>query len=323
MAELHDGHGRIFQPAEARGWSLPLLFGWVENELVVTRVADESFDVRPGDIVERIDGKSAKQVLAEAEALVSAATPQFRRWVALQDLRSGGKDTAVTLDLRRGEEKRSVAVRRTTTDEVDEVRPAKIGELEPGIFYVDLSRIKDADFNGALPQLAAARGVIFDLRGYPSTGTSFLSHLIDAPIQSARWNVPIITHPDHGPVDEYDTSGRWDIRPQAPRLHGKLVFLTDGRAISYAESIMGIIEAYKIADIVGEPTAGTNGNINPLDLPGGYRVLWTGMRVLKHNGSQHHGVGIIPTTCISPTLRGVAEKRDEQLEAAIKIAKSE
>jgi C-terminal processing protease CtpA/Prc len=99
------------------------------------------------------------------------------------------------------------------------------------------------------------------------------------------------------------------------------VFLTDGRAISYAESIMGIIEAYKIAEIVGEPTAGTNGNINPLDLPGGYRVIWTGMRVLKHDGSQHHGVGIQPTVRVSPTLRGITEKRDEQIETAIRIAK--
>jgi hypothetical protein len=30
---------------------------------------------------------------------------------------------------------------------------------------------------------------------------------------------------------------------------------------------MGIIEAYKLAEIVGEPTAGTNGDINPFALP--------------------------------------------------------
>lgn len=100
---------------------------------------------------------------------------------------------------------------------------------------------------------------------------------------------------------------------------GKLVFLTDGRAISYAESYMGIIEAYKLAEIVGEPTAGTNGNINPFVLPGSYRVVWTGMKVLKHDGSRHHGVGIQPTTPVSRTIRGVTEKRDEQLERALAI----
>jgi C-terminal processing protease CtpA/Prc len=322
MAELQDGHGQVFQPSEPRSWSLPLLFGWVEDELVVTRVADESLDIRPGDLVMRIDGKDAKQLFADVQRLEPGATPQFKRWGALQRLRSGGKDSEVTLQLKRGGgETRTVVVRRTKQmDAVDEIRPPKIGELEPGIFYIDLSRVTNADFDHVLPLLTAARGVIFDLRGYPHGSIGFLSHLIDVPIQSARWNVPIITRPDHT-IDDYDTSGRWDIGPQAPRIHGKVVFLTDGRAISYAESIMGIIEAYKIAEIVGEPTAGTNGNINPVTLPGGYNVVFTGMRVLKHDGSQHHGVGIQPTVRVSPTLRGITEGRDEQLEMAIRIVK--
>jgi C-terminal processing protease CtpA/Prc len=322
MAEVQDGHGQVFQPAEPRAWSLPLLFGWVENELVVTRVSDESLEIRPGDLVVRIDGKDAKEVFADVQRLEPGATPQFKRWGALQRLRSGGKDSEVTLELKSGSgEARTLVVRRTKQmDAVDEIRPPKIGELEPRIFYIDLSRVTDADFDRVLPLLTSARGVIFDLRGYPHLGTGFLAHLTSVPIQSARWNVPIITRPDHV-IDDYNTSGRWDIRPQAPRLRGKLVFLTDGRAISYAESVMGIIEAYKIAEIVGEPTAGTNGNINPIDLPGGYRVVFTGMRVLKHDGSQHHGVGIQPTVRVSPTLRGITEKRDEQLEAAIRIVK--
>jgi C-terminal processing protease CtpA/Prc len=82
---------------------------------------------------------------------------------------------------------------------------------------------------------------------------------------------------------------------------------------------MGIVEAYKLAPIVGEPTAGTNGNVNPFTLPGGYTIRWTGMKVLKHDGSRHHGVGILPTVPVSRTIRGVAEGRDEQLERAAAI----
>jgi C-terminal processing protease CtpA/Prc len=43
------------------------------------------------------------------------------------------------------------------------------------------------------------------------------------------------------------------------------------------------------------------------------------MKVLKHDGSQHHGVGIQPTVPVSRTIRGVAEARDEQLEKAIAV----
>jgi hypothetical protein len=48
-------------------------------------------------------------------------------------------------------------------------------------------------------------------------------------------------------------------------------------------------------------------------------MSWTGMKVLKQDGSRHHGVGIVPTVPALRTLRGVAEGRDEQLERAIEV----
>jgi C-terminal processing protease CtpA/Prc len=253
--------------------------------------------------------------------MISGATPQWRRYVALELLAIGAKDSELRLDLQDvNSQVRSVILHRTVEAEgLDETRPPKISELKPGISYVALDRIKDEDFNAALPQLEKARGIIFDLRGYPSVSPIVISHLTDVRVTSARWMIPMVTKPDHAKVDSYDTGGRWDLKPIAPRLKAKIAFLTDGRAISYAESYMGIIEAYKLAEIVGEPTAGTNGDVNPIVLPGNYNVVWTGMKVLKHDGSQHHGVGIRPTVPVSRTIKGVREKRDEQLERAISI----
>jgi len=131
--------------------------------------------------------------------------------------------------------------------------------------------------------------------------------------------IPIITTPDQKGKISYDERGRWTLQPIAPRLKAKMAFITDGRAISYAESYLGIIEAYKLAAIVGEPTAGTNGNINPLRIPGNFTLVWTGMKVIKHDGSQHQGVGIQPTVPVARTIRGVSEGRDEQLEKAIAV----
>lgn len=95
--------------------------------------------------------------------------------------------------------------------------------------------------------------------------------------------------------------------------------MTNGSAISYAETYLGIIEHYQLAEIVGQSTAGTNGNVNKLILLDSYRICWTGMKVLKHDGSQHHGVGILPTVPVERTIKGIAEKRDEFLEKAIEI----
>ena len=89
-----------------------------------------------------------------------------------------------------------------------------------------------------------------------------------------------------------------------------------------AESIMGIVEAYRLGEIIGATTAGTNGNVNPFELPGGYVVSWTGMRVLKHDGSQHHGVGIRPTVPVEPTAAGLAAGRDEVLERAVAVLRA-
>ncbi|RPJ58157.1 MAG: hypothetical protein EHM23_18255 [Acidobacteria bacterium] len=161
-------------------------------------------------------------------------------------------------------------------------------------------------------------GVIFDLRGYPTDNHEILAHLTDTPLLSAIWQVPRTIYPDREKPAGYETSGRWTIEPQKPRLR-KAVFLTSAAAISYAESVMGIIEHYRLGEIVGEATAGTNGNVNSFKLPGGFGVTWTGMRVLKHDGWQHHLIGIRPTVPVRRTLRAVQEGRDEVLAKALEL----
>jgi C-terminal processing protease CtpA/Prc len=157
------------------------------------------------------------------------------------------------------------------------------------------------------------------MRGYPgSAGAAMLSYLADKKVDSAHWNIPVILMPDRQGVT-YQTSG-WNVGPRDPHLKGKVVFITDGRAISYAETCLGIVEAYHLGAIVGSPTAGTNGNVNRIYLPGHYTISFTGMQVIKQDGSRHHGVGIQPTVPASRTIAGIAAGRDELLEKAIEVA---
>ncbi|HET9211007.1 MAG TPA: S41 family peptidase [Thermoanaerobaculia bacterium] len=324
VAALHDGHGSVSGSFQGAWGRLPLLWDWVEDQLVVTQTAPGGAGgLRPGDVVVSLNGKPAREALAAAEELISGATPQWRRWIAVGKLAQGGPDEAVRIEARHPDGS-PVTVTLTHssapygTGSLEETRPGKISELRPGIFYVNIDQVTEDDFKGALDRLAAAKGVIFDLRGYPShISPIVLNHLIDHPFTSARWNVPVVTHPDRQGW-EWETTG-WFELPKAPKLQGKIAFITDGRAISYAESYMGIVEAYHLGEIVGGPTAGTNGNVNPFVLPGGYRVVWTGMKVLKHDGSRHHGVGIQPTVPAARTIQGVAAGRDELLEKAIEV----
>jgi C-terminal processing protease CtpA/Prc len=158
---------------------------------------------------------------------------------------------------------------------------------------------------------------VIDLRTYPNNVTpgGVLAHFLKEPVTCAQWHVPKIARPDREGM-EFAFSN-WPVLPASPRLEAKTAYITGGGAISYAETWLGIIEHYKLAAIVGGPTAGTNGNINLIGLPGRNTVGWTGMKVLKHDGSRHHGVGIQPTVPAQRTIQGVAAGRDELLERAI------
>lgn len=116
--------------------------------------------------------------------------------------------------------------------------------------------------------------------------------------------MPQYIYPDQTNVS-YDNSGRWTLPPKNPYFSGKNVFLTDKEAISYSESVMGIVEHYNLAEIVGEPTVGANGNRNVFNLPGNYCISYTGMKVVKHDSSQHHLVGIKPTVPVERTVEGI------------------
>lgn len=148
-----------------------------------------------------------------------------------------------------------------------------------------------------------------------------LGHSTSEELKTAPMEVPRPTRPDRTDFP-FQLSG-WAVQPAKPQLQARPIFLIDGRAISYAETVMAMAENYKLGEIVGEPTAGTNGNINPFSLPGGYTIGWTGMRVTKHDGSPLHGVGILPTVPVSRTRKGVAEGKDEILLRALEIAKKQ
>jgi len=109
------------------------------------------------------------------------------------------------------------------------------------------------------------------------------------------------------------------IQPLAPRLRGKVAFLTSAMTVSYPENYLMPVEHLHLAEIVGTPTAGTTGNFAPFAVPGGYQVFWTAMRSEKPDGSRFHGVGIQPTVLAAPTLRGVIEGRDEVLEKGLEV----
>jgi C-terminal processing protease CtpA/Prc len=326
VAKLGDGHGGAWLPSDKSGaFFPPIQWTWAEDKLVITAVYDTSADMPSvGDVVVEINGQAARKAIEQEEVFTSAATPQWKRLRAIENLLHGPENSTAELTVANREgQKQNFALARTVSwtehRNFEQARQRPTEEIGDGIYYVNISNTSMARLDSLMPDLAKARGVICDLRGYPTGNHGLISHLLTAPDTSTHWmGVPRVIYPDQQKSVGYDYEG-WELQPKAPHLNGTVVFLTDGRAISYAESYMSFIEHYKLAEIVGEPTAGTNGNVNPLSLPGGYHLTWTGMRVTKQDGSRLHGVGIQPTVPVHPTIKGIREGRDEQLDVAVSL----
>jgi C-terminal processing protease CtpA/Prc len=321
VARLDDGHGQVGHPVALTRATLPLRLERIEGQVAVVAVAEDVPEacVRTGDVLLAIDDVGVEDALREAEAFISGS-PQRRATVAALWLGQGERGTRARLVLGRGDGNTvECHLVRDRQAPPPDPRPEPLTELADGVMYVDLSRAEMSTISDAMDRLAAAHGVIFDLRGYPRGNHDVLRHLSADTLRSAHWQVPQRIHPVPASPVGYDTSGRWALPPAEPRLTGRVVFLTDARAVSYAESVLGIVEHYRLGDIVGAPTAGTNGNVNPFAVLGGYQIHWTGMRVLKHDGSQHHMVGIRPTVAVERTLRALREGRDEHIERAVAL----
>jgi C-terminal processing protease CtpA/Prc len=324
LAHLHDGHAYVLYGRATDVYVPNLQLAWVEDSVVVLKARGKAaYSVAAGDVILQIDGQPAAQVLAELEELISGATPQWKHVRALPELLAGPQGSRMRLEIRSSSGEQTIVSLQRDVEyrpaPPQEPRPAKIAELEPSIIYVDLTRVEDEDFEAAVPQLEAANGIVFDMRGYPRVSIGSLGHLIDAQMRSPPMFVPIATRPDQQDVAWGFSS--WEVEPRAPRFTGRIAFLIDGRALSYAETYVGIVEHYQLAEIVGQPTGGTNGESDRFSLPGGYTCSWTGKKVLKHDGSQLHGIGIQPTIFVSRTIQGIRGGRDEQLERAIQVVK--
>ncbi len=321
VAKAQDGHSVVYSPSESIAGP-PLAWAWIENKLIVTEVSESVPDaIQVGAEVIRIDGLPVVAALAAVEDLAYGSTPHDRRSQALQLLWRGryGSELHLTTQSADGLQQTSVVERLVRSGTyTGDTRPAVIDLLAPEIGYIDLTRLSENDVLGLLDVVEGIENLIVDVRGYPSRQAwDIFPRLLTESSPTAAFSLPITTRPDGEGREFEDVS--WEMEPVSPRLASQVVFLTDQRAISAAETLLGIIQESAVADIVGSPTAGTNGNVVEFVVPGGIRVWMTGLLVTNRDGTPHHGVGVRPTVVAERTVAGVIEGRDEVLEAALKL----
>lgn len=320
VEKLQDGHGNVsfYDYQKEQPLLFPFFVTWAENQVIITN--SQTGNLKKGDIILSIDGKKAEDILIDSEKLISGSK-QWKRFNSLRQFSMGDKNKKSKIEIKRDNEIFFLTLERNLPSYTrnNEFKRKNIEKLDNNIYYVDLDAAKIKELEEKIEEFSNAKGIIFDLRGYPEETEDIITHLINKPVMSAIWNIPQIIYPDQENIVGFNTKGRWNLKPKSPRFNGKIVFLIDGRTISQAESFMGIIENYKLAEIIGETTAGANGNVNKITLPGNFNISWTGMKVLKHDKSQHHLIGIKPTIPLKRTIKGIKEGKDELFDKAIEL----
>jgi C-terminal processing protease CtpA/Prc len=77
------------------------------------------------------------------------------------------------------------------------------------------------------------------------------------------------------------------------------------------------LETARDTKIIGSQTAGADGNVSLIRLPGGIYTYFTGLGVYYPDGGETQRVGIVPDIVVRPTIGGIRSGRDEVLETAL------
>lgn len=320
-APLKDGH--IWISGGSLGTYVPpISWEWIENKLVITKVWKDNIGINIGDVVTKVNNQAAEEYFAEINSRISAGTKGWLNYRSKSISLIGEHNENMSLEINGITHQllHDFNILNNRSKSKSNKKTVSYNIINDSIFYLNLDLIEMDTINKLLPQLEKSKAIICDLRGYPNGNHNFICHLLKTDDTTDAWmQIPQFIYPNQKNIVGFEKHN-WELKAKKPYLGNKnVVFITNGSAISYAESYMGYIEGYKLATIIGQPTAGTNGNTNPFNLPGGYRLNWTGMKVLKHDYSQHHAIGVLPNIYINKTVEGVKLEEDEFLEKAIQI----
>jgi C-terminal processing protease CtpA/Prc len=323
---LRDSHVRVSSAtlvAHFGAARAPVYIRMIERQPVITHFMDDpgrAKGARVGDVVLTVDGEDARARMRRLERYVSASTPQaLQRYTALR-LTGGSPGSTVTLRVRSaGGAERTVTMTRSESFDLTGRSGPLFEVLRGNIGYADLGRLGVSQVDSMFERLKDTRAIIFDMRGYPmGTAWTIAPRLTTADMPAAaRFSRPHATTPDTTERTEFGFTQTLPGTDQWRYLR-PTVMLIDERTLSQAEHTGLFLEAANGTKFVGSPTAGANGDVTTVLLPGGARMTFSGHAVRHADGRQLQRLGLQPDVPVQPTIAGVRGGRDEVLEAALR-----
>jgi len=100
---------------------------------------------------------------------------------------------------------------------------------------------------------------------------------------------------------------------------GKIVIIVNEISQSNAEYTAIAFSTAPDVTVIGSTTAGADGNVSSIVLPGQINTFISGIGVYYPDGKETQRVGIVSDIEVKPTIKGIREGRDELLEKALSI----
>ncbi len=321
----NDAHMFVSINGTDPAFTVPISLTKINNKVVVKDVFPKKLNdvISPGDVIVKIDNIPIRKKIDSILPFLSGSK-QKKDLLLVNRLLEGKKGTIVTITVRKNNVLHKVIADRANAFEA--YIPGNAGYLKrgngwinPDVYYFDLTRNSLSQEN--FDVLKTAKSIIFDLRGYVFNQTisvDLVPALIMDTLKAVRIFNPKILYPDLKNLtyhSDYDTY----VPNLKNRITAQVVFLTDASAISASESLLGLIKDFHLGTIIGQPTAGTTGDVNIAYLPGNLIVYFSGMLVKNSDGSKHHLKGIVPDVYATQTQKSIAQREDLVLNTAIKF----
>lgn len=326
IARLHDTHANLWSSLQVRPplgeCQLPVQIRFVEGAATVSGyINDEAgaaTGLRRGDIIESIEGIPVARLVDSWRPYYAASNEPTRLRDIAQSMTVGACGNA-QLQVRQSDGLRVVTVSRLPrTGQRSSVTHDKAGDtfqlIGDDIAYIKLSSIKRANIPSYIERAAQTKGLIVDIRNYPSDFVPFAlgQYFIDKPTKFVRFTVGDPVNPGG-----FKWGPELTLTPQTSRYAGKVMVLVDEISQSQSEYTAMALRVGPRVKVVGSTTAGADGNVSKIPLPGGLRTMISGIGVFYPDKRPTQRIGIIPDIEVMPTINGIRAMRDEVLDAAI------
>jgi len=309
--------------------SVPLTLIHLKDGYYIKRIHCDSLKstLNVGDKLLKIDGKKIDKIWESQKYFATGSNENLINRAGVFGLLYGKKDSKTDLTFLdiKNKHKKTISARRTFSHKEMYLYTSFLDRsdnrmLNDSTYYFNLSQnaITDTLLNFIND---TTKHIIFDIRGYltiDSEEKNLINKLIrDTIVQKNMFGYHILS-----PIKRKFVNPPYMYVPENNRAKAKFYFLTSHSTQSAPETFLDKIKYWKIGTLIGTNTAGANGNINFLMLPGGIIITFSGIKVINSDGTNHHLIGIPPDIFVDYVLDDVVNHRDPYIEKALELITS-